>query len=59
MQFVTDPVGQVLLLSAFLLEKGDISSLLNIVLFYLRWWTGTKRSVTSITIKHCQKHLLL
>jgi hypothetical protein len=37
MHFASDPVGQVLLLSAFLLEKGDISSLLNIVILYLRY----------------------
>lgn len=34
MHFATDPAGQILLLSVFLLEKGDISSLLYIVLFF-------------------------
>jgi len=33
MHFVKDPAGQVLLLSVFLLEKGDILSLLYMVLF--------------------------
>jgi len=38
MHFATDPAGQVLHLSVFLSEKGDISSLLYIFLFlfYLR-----------------------